>query len=268
MLVRRCVAALAACLMLLPVAHAWGPLGHRVVAELAQRHLDPKAEAEVEHLLALDHTRSLADIANWPDQIRNDPSQRTLWKQTAPLHYIDFASGPACDYVPARDCPGGRCVVAALDHYVAVLGDRAAPDAVRLQALKFVVHFIGDEHQPLHANYQQDRGGNTYQVQMDGRGTQLHRVWDSGMLDTRHLDWQQYADRLDAEGPVTLPPAEPPYDDAFAQWAEESCRITRGIYPPNHKIGAAYVQAELPVAETRLREAGRRLAEVLNLTLG
>ena len=265
---RRLTTALLACLIIAPV-QAWGPLGHSVVAELAQRHLSPAAEAEVERLLAPDHTRSLADIASWPDQIQDDPAQATLWKQTRPLHYIDFRTGD-CNYTPPRDCKDGECVVAGLQHYVAVLDDRSQPDAARLEALKFVVHFAGDIHQPLHAGSRDDKGGNTYQVQFEGKGTNLHRVWDSGLLKTRGLDWQAYAQRLDAQGPVSMPLPIAPLDNPYAQWAEESCRITAetGFYPADRKISQAYVDAELPVAEMRLREGGRRLAEVLNLTLG
>jgi hypothetical protein len=93
---RRIAAALFATLAIAPVAEAWGPLGHSVVAELAQRHLSPAAKAEMEHLLALDHTTSLADIASWPDEIRNDPNQQALWKETRPLHYIDFRDPTVC----------------------------------------------------------------------------------------------------------------------------------------------------------------------------
>lgn len=266
-LARRAIAILLAALVIAPV-QAWGPLGHSVVAELAQRHLSPAAEAEVERLLAPDHTRSLADIASWPDQIQNDPAQAALWKQTRGLHYIDFVHGD-CNYVPPRDCKDGVCVVAGLQHYVAVLGDRSQSDDVRREALKFVVHFVGDIHQPLHAGSRDDKGGNTYQVQFEGKGSNLHKVWDSGMLKTRGLDVQAYAQTLDAHGPVSLPWPIVPLDNPYAQWAEESCGITAGagFYPASHKIDQAYVDAELPVAEARLREAGRRLAEVLNLAL-
>lgn len=263
---------LAAAVLLFSVAtlaQAWGPLGHSVVAELAQRHLSPAAEAEVERLLAPEHTKSLADIANWPDQMQDDPAMANLWKQTRSQHYINFRGGSACDYVPPRDCREGRCVVAALQYYVGVLGDRSKPDGERRQALKFVVHFVGDVHQPLHAGYRDDKGGNAYQVQFDGTGTNLHKVWDSGMLYTRNLDWQGYAQRLDSAVPVTLPPPIAPLDNVYAQWAEESCRITAepGFYPADHKITSAYVGTWLPVADQRLREAGRRLAEVLNIAL-
>ncbi|ULU25235.1 S1/P1 nuclease [Dyella terrae] len=263
---RRTVAAALICFALAPAAHAWGQLGHSVVADLAQRHLSPAAEAEVERLLAPDHTKSLADIASWPDEIRNDPTKDALWKQTNGLHYINFISGD-CNYTPPRDCKGDRCVVAGIDLYVQILGDKSQPDAARLEALKFVVHFIGDEHQPLHAGSRDDKGGNEYQVQFNDKGTNLHSVWDSGMLKTSGLDYKAYADKLESEGTVTLPQPIPPYDNAYAQWAEESCAISRDIYPNGHKIDQAYVDKELPVAELRLREAGRRLAEVLNLTL-
>ena len=106
-------------------------------------------------------------------------------------------------------------------------------------------------------------------MQFEGKGSNLHRVWDSGMLGTRGLDWQAYAAKLDAEAPAPLPAPIALLDDPYAQWAEESCRATAvaGLYPDGHKIGQAYVNAELPVAENRLRIAGRRLAAVLNLAL-
>ncbi|HET6804905.1 MAG TPA: S1/P1 nuclease [Frateuria sp.] len=264
MSLRRTAVLLLACFLLAPAARAWGPDGHRIVADLAQRHLSPAAEARVERLLAPEHTRRLADVANWADDIQDDPSQQALWKATRSLHYINFRSR-ACDYQPPRDCRDGRCVVQGLAHYVAVLGDRSQDAAARREALKFVVHFVGDLHQPLHAGYRDDKGGNLYQVQFQGQGSNLHRVWDSGMLRSRGLDWQDYAQLLDARGPVALAPAT---EAPFAAWAEESCRLSRDIYPDGHTVDAAYTQAQLPLAERRLREAGQRLAELLNRTLG
>jgi hypothetical protein len=264
MFLRRSAVFLLACFLLVPDAHAWGPDGHRIVAELAQRHLSPAAEAQVERLLGPEHTRRLADVATWADDIQDDPSQRALWKATRSLHYINFGDRD-CDYQPPRDCREGRCVVEGLAHYVAVLGDRSQSEDARREALKFVVHFVGDVHQPLHAGYRPDKGGNTYQVQFRDQGSNLHRVWDSGMLRTRGLDWQTYAKRLDARGMVALPPVA---GAPFAAWAEESCRLTRDIYPDGHTVGAAYVGTQLPVAERRLRQAGRRLAQLLNRTLG
>lgn len=254
------------CLLVAPAAMAWGPLGHRVVAALAWSQMTPTARAAVTKLLASGDAGKLVDIASWADHLRHDPDHQRLWKRTRRMHYINFSSSD-CQYKPARQCQNGECVVAAIEHYEAILANRDLPASQRLRALKFVVHFIGDEHQPLHAGYRHDAGGNFFQVQFDGEGSNLHRVWDSGMLDTRGLTWKAYAKRLQAEGPVNLPAAEPGVKPPV-QWAEESCRITRDIYPSSHKIGAAYTHKWLPVADRRLREAGARLAGVLNRILG
>ncbi|MBB3225902.1 hypothetical protein FHW69_000492 [Luteibacter sp. Sphag1AF] len=251
-----------------PSAHAWGANGHRIVADLASRQLTPQTRAVVERLLHAEGAQSMSDIASWADELRDNPETRDLGKATGPLHYINFADD-TCTYVPPRDCADGRCVVGGLEKYVAILGDARASDTDRAQALNFVVHFVGDAHQPLHGGYRDDKGGNDYQVQMDGKGSNLHRVWDSGMINTRNLKWQQYAQNLADDGPVTLPPPIAPLDNPYAQWAEESCRITRdgGVYPKGHVIDDAYVAAELPIADRRLREAGKRLADLLNRTL-
>ncbi len=266
---RRLTFALLAIALTVPVVRAWGPEGHRIVADLAQSRLSPSAEAEVERLLAPEHTTQLADVANWADDLRHDPQQQALWKRTRPLHYINFRD-PHCHYLPPRDCPDGRCVVGALDYYVKVLGNRHNSDAQRRQALKFVVHFVGDVHQPLHAGYRDDKGGNDYQVQFQGKPGNLHRVWDSGMLSSRHLAEPAYAAELQARGAVGLPTPISPLDNRYAQWAEESCAATAqaGFYPDGHTVGQAYIDAELPLAERRLRLAGRRLAQVLNQSLG
>jgi len=263
---RRILAGLLAALAVAPAVHAWGRQGHAIVAELAQRRLSPAAEAEVERLLAPEHTRSLADIASWADELRGDDSRADLAKATGKLHYINFRADD-CVYVPPRDCADGQCVVGGLDRYVAVLADRTQPDAARLEALKFVVHFVGDVHQPLHAGYRDDKGGNAYQVQFQDKGTNLHSVWDSGLLGTHGKDWRDYAQELDARPAETMPAPIAPRDNVYAQWAEQSCAATRGIYPEGHKIDDAYVAAELPLAERQLRVAGVRLAEVLNRAL-
>lgn len=247
---------------------AWGDIGHRIVADLAWRQLDPTAKAEVARLLRVDGSDSLPDIASWPDHLRDMPGKEALGKATGTLHYVNIRDDK-CHYVPPRDCADGRCVVGGLEKYVAILRDRHNSDAERAEALKFVVHFVGDVHQPLHAGNRDDKGGNEYQVQFDGKGTNLHRVWDSQMLYTRDLKWQAYADRLADEGKVKLPRPIAPLDNPYAQWAEESCKIVagRGFYPDGHRVDDAYVAKNLPIAETRLREAGKRLADLLNKTL-
>jgi len=263
---------LLACVLLgtAPAALAWGPLGHRIVADLAAPQLTPVARAEVDRLLASEHAASLADVADWADRLRDDPAPEmaALAKETAPLHYVNMHG--SCVFKPAEDCPDGQCVVHAINHYAAILGDRRLPTAVRAQALNFVVHFVGDAQQPLHAGYKDDKGGNEVRVQFAGSGSNLHRVWDSGLLSTRHLDAAEYAVLLDRQGPLDPPGAIAPFANLPAQWVEQSCRIVMddGVYPFGHRIGAAYVERMRPIAERQLRLGGARLAALLNRVLG
>ena len=244
------------------LAMAWGPGGHRIVAELAARQLTPATQAQVRRLLAVSHDRTLADVATWADDLRNDRTQHALARASANLHYVNFADS-SCHYDAPRDCPGGRCVVAAIERYARVLGDASRSDAERAEALRFLVHLVGDAHQPLHAGYRHDRGGNRYQVQLNGRGSNLHAVWDTPVLSSRRLGWQAHAKAL------ARPPL-PRVGGTAAQWAEESCRATRdaGIYPRGHRIDKAYLTRMRPLAERRVREAAARLATLLNRTLG
>jgi hypothetical protein len=101
-------------------------------------------------------------------------------------------------------------------------------------------------------------------VRWHGRGSNLHRIWDSAMLDTAHLSAARYARKLEAETTPIATAGTP------EEWAEESCRLDRdgGVYPTSHTIGQGYVKRELPIAEQRLRQAGARLAELLNRDLG
>jgi hypothetical protein len=253
--------ALSLLLVLPTLAQAWGPAGHRIVASLAERELTPIAHVEVRRLLALTQDEELADIADWADELRDDPRQRMLWRSTARMHFVNFAKAD-CRYVEQRDCPDGRCAVGAIERNARVLGDRSRPDDQRAEALRFLVHFVADVHQPLHAGYRHDGGGNGRQLRVDGRGTNLHALWDTPVLQVRGESWRRHAARL-AREPL------PAVRGTAARWAEESCRITRddGIYPRTRRIDARYLQQMRPLAERRVREAAARLAALLNGSL-
>lgn len=247
--------------MLPSIVLAWGPAGHRMVATLAENQVDTRTHAEIQHLLGVLGATSLADIANWADEMRGDPAQRERSRATSRLHYINFTDS-RCHYEPAKICVGGQCVVAAINHYAAVLGDRSATDFTRADALRFLVHFVGDSHQPLHAGYRPDRGGNNYQVRFNGKGTNLHAIWDSQVLASRHLRWNDYARRLER-------PSISDEDQEPVIWAEQSCRIThdKGFYPRGRTIDKAYLDRMRPIAERQIRLAGKRLADLLERTL-
>ncbi len=242
-------------------AFAWGARGHRIIAAMAEARLDAPVDAEVKRLLAVTGAGELADVAAWADELREETPQSPLAKATTKLHYINFADS-ACRYEAARDCPGGQCVVAAIDRYAAILAERSRPDAERAEALRFLVHFVGDAHQPLHAGYRDDRGGNNFQVQLDGKGTNLHSVWDFDVLKTRRLGWRRHAEALQ-------PPRREAARGTPRDWAEASCRLTRdgGIYPRSRKLGPRYLAAMQPVAEQRLQRAAIELAAVIQRAL-
>lgn len=244
------------------VARAWSEAGHRIVAAMAEVRLTPGVGKQVHALLAVSGAQSMADVAGWADDVRNDPQQRALARATTKLHFINFTDS-ACRYDAARDCPGGQCIVAGIDHYTAVLADRRRSDTERAEALRFLVHFVGDVHQPLHAGYRSDRGGNDHQVQFDGKGSNLHAIWDTQVLRSRRLGWRAYADAIQPRPDFRA--GGTPRD-----WAEESCRMSRddGLYPRTRKVGKAYLDRMRPLAERRLRQAAVRLADRLEGALG
>ena len=232
---------------------AFGGVGHRLIAELAEAQLTPAARAEATRLLALEPGATLVSVSTWADE------NRTLG--TAAWHYLNFPRGEPCQYQPARLCIEGNCVVGALETQLALLAS-AATDAERLTALKYVLHLVADVHQPLHAGFFDDRGGNSYQLQAYDRGTNLHALWDTGMV----INWPG------GEGVFRQAVKAAPAPDAQgmpALWAEESCRIVaqEGFYPEKRTLEPAYPQRWGATLVQRVQAASQRLAGVLNAAL-
>ncbi len=231
-------------------AWSWGSDAHQLVARIAQRGLTSKAQQEVQKLLDQEPGSTLQSISTWADETRNPA--------TAAWHYINFPKGD-CHYDQARDCPDGKCVVDAINRQIEVLKTDADP-LRRLHAVKYVVHLVGDVHQPLHAGWGEDRGGNSYQLQAFMRGSNLHAFWDSGMI--------RYYKELDSNWSQTVvqhagTEAVKPW--AVRQAAEESCEIVRQdtFYPPR-TVGSDYAEQYQSTLAQRLSMAGSRLAQVLN----
>lgn len=248
-------------------ALAWRERGHQVVAEVAQARLAPATRADVARLLALESASRLSEVANWADELRRAGGARA--KATERWHFVNFGEG--CRYAPARDCPDGNCIIGAIHRQALVLGDRRRPDTERLEALKWLVHLVGDAHQPLHASAR-DQGGNHFQVQLDGKGSNLHAVWDLALPDRLVAaaggDPATYAATLPvgtrSESGVATGPGQ-----QAAHWAIESCELVDSaqIFPSTHVIGASYLDAQAPLAAMRLRRAGERLATLLDAVL-
>jgi len=235
-------------------AYAWGADGHRLVAEAAEGQLSASARAEVARLLAAEPGATLASISTWADEVRSPT--------TASWHYMNFPRDAGCIYSADRMCIEGMCVVGAIERQVAVLASKA-PDEARLKSLKYVVHFVADVHQPLHAGFADDRGGSSFQLQAYGRGTNLHALWDSGLIG----QWPGGLPALRAA--IAASPASESAKLAPAAWAEESCRVVAadGYYPPGRQLDPEYGQRWSATLTQRLAFAARRQATVLNEAL-
>lgn len=242
-------------------ALAWSAFGHRLVAQLAYAQLSDPVRAEVDALLALEPDADIATIAPWPDEIRSNPG----YEHTGPFHYVNFPSG-TCSYQASRDCRDGACIIAALPQYVAQLGDASLPASQRLEALKFVVHLVGDAHQPLHAGNRPDRGGNRFQVRVGDEGSNLHAVWDYHVLKYADLGLKAYRERLAPRVAATAPGSLDIED-----WAEASCTLLdqENLYPARPgKLPKGYLKRTNPIAEQQIVLAAARLSATLESTLG
>lgn len=268
---------------------AWGAEGHRMIGDIASRHLTAAAAQRVADLLKDDRLadgepsgrRTLGEIANWADELKDTPRG----KRSGSWHYDNI---PVCGTTDRSTyCKGGNCASAQLERHIAILGNPRATRRHRNEALKWVVHLTGDIHQPLHAANRQDRGGNLVQVAFFGErdnppyGTlNLHAIWDVHLLR-----------RLVAErgGRETL--AAPTLDETerrrlsggrLSDWVAESHAIAKtivySVIPARLSCGGhvddviaideAYFALAAPVIESQIGKAGLRLARVLNETLG
>ena len=265
------VIALAAAFVPAP-ALAWGKTGHRVVAAIADTQLSGLARAQIEQILG--PGQSLADVANWPDEMRSAPG--VFWQKTAtPWHYVTV-NGIIYDHAP----PEGDALEA-LGRFSKTLHDPNASLTDKQLALRFIVHLVGDLHQPLHVGKCCDRGANDVKVTWFGKPTNLHAVWDSQIVDDEQLSFTELAAKLvrhtSAEDVVSW------WDINPRDWVSESAEVREQIYaniPPPAKLkdgkkpkkgeqplpdlSYGYVYKFTPVMERRLQQAGVRLAAYLN----
>jgi S1/P1 Nuclease len=183
---------------------------------------------------------------------------------------IHPSAGEPRDYDANRDCPHDDCVVAKIEEFERVLSDHQKPDRERLEALKYLVHFIGDVHQPLHASNDHDRGGNDVAVMFMGLPTNLHAVWDSSITAPAVKgDERSYALQLVRE--ITPAKRRRWSRGDPVSWANESHRIAaRVIYkllPHGGTLPDSYGNEALPIVNEQLERAGVRLGMVLNTSL-
>jgi nuclease S1 len=247
-------------------AWAWGRIGHRVISRLAEKQLSPKAKAGIVELLM--PGESLANASVWADEHRRD------LPKSAPWHYVDVPlDEPRYHSIFAGDVPERGYVVDKIHDFKVVVKDSSRSLEERRVALRFLVHFVEDLHMPMHVGDNNDKGGNRTQVRFFDRGTNMHSLWDSGMIeyicDTEDY-WLRDLAVLD-----TPPARESAMKGTVEDWATESLLASRRAYlvpetgkrlKSGQKLGDAYLDANLPVMRRRLYQASVRLAMVLNQT--
>lgn len=243
---------------------AWGPLGHRLTARLAERHLNPKAKAAIVALLEPGESMAVASL--WADDHRRDV------KGSGPWHYVDVPlDQDRYDDRFAGPEPQKGYIIPKIREFRTILKDPARPVEERRQALRFLLHLVEDLHMPMHVGDNQDRGGNDTQVRFFDQGTNMHRLWDSDIIERAGRDEEKWLAELIAMDT----------DEARSQvmagdiedWATESLLAARQAYrdptsgqkiKKGQKLADAYQAANLPIAHQRLYRAGVRLAMVLN----
>lgn len=241
-------------------ALGWGQTGHRVTGEIAEEYLTRRARREIRRILP--HGESLAEASTWADFMRS--RREPFWREEAgPFHYVTVPQGKTYAETGAPD--RGDAVVA-LERFARVLRNDSASREEKQLALRFAVHIIGDLHQPLHAGNGTDRGGNDFKVTYFGQPTNLHSVWDSGLINRQQLSYTEKANWLGAKISRSEAKSWSTIDPLI--WIEESVAIRDTIYPNTDRISWAYGFEHQATVDRRLQMAGVRIAAWLNEVLG
>jgi hypothetical protein len=244
----------AACLI------SWGVTGHRTVGKIAENHLTVKAKGAVNELLG---TVSLADVSTWADEVRSQPEYR----HTGSWHFLNLPLGLSFpDFEKRVEGMTVENVYSALLNEEHILGGKTTTREQKTEALKFIVHFVGDLHQPMHISRAEDKGGNTIQLNYEGQGTNLHSLWDTKLLEHEGLTYEQLADKYDHASTAQIRQWQ---SDPLIKWIWESYEVSSRLYAEidsmkGRSIDESYYQAHIPIIRQRIEQAGIRLAGVLN----
>lgn len=237
---------------------AWGATGHRVVGLIAERHLTKKAKKNIELVLG---TETLAEVSNYMDFIKSDNSYRHMnaW------HYATIPDGKTYE---EAGTPEQGDVIQTINRLIDELTTKKFTDEDEAFAIKSLVHLIGDIHQPLHVGNGEDRGGNDVKLEYFWSSSNLHRAWDSGIIDRQQYSYTEYVDWIDhaSESQVNEWGSLEVLD-----WATESVEYRKQCYetlPENMKLSYRYDFDNIELVNQRLLQAGLRLAAVLNKIYG
>lgn len=239
---------------------SWGGTGHRAIGKIASNHLTSDATAAVQELLG---TESLAEVSTWADEIRMKPE----FKYTTPWHYINLPLG--LNYRQFKEKVESMTndnVYSAMLKQEKILADKSETKEKRAEALKFIVHFVGDLHQPMHVSRAEDQGGNTIQLNYNGKGTNLHSLWDSRLIEHQGLNYEEIVNKYDHASAKEIRKWQ---KAALVVWMWESYQISSKLYAEvdqmkDRTLEAGYDEKHYAIIEKRMQQAGLRLAGLLN----
>lgn len=234
-------------------AFGWGMIGHRVVGGVAWENLTARSKAEVQELLGKE---SMPMSANWADFIKSD----SRWDVANPWHYVNFPKG-AKTYNFQKASKEGD-ILQAIVFFEKILRDKKQSKEKRAIALKFLVHLVGDIHQPLHAGLAEDWGGNKIEVTWFKTESNLHRVWDEHLVEYQQLSYTEYVNELNKMAEKDKAKL---MRGTVLDWSMESLALLDSCYEPGvKKLGYDYNFKHVGTLNRRLLEGGLRLAGLLN----
>lgn len=238
----------------------WGVTGHRVVAEIAQRHLSGKAKKELKKLIGRE---SLQQWANWPDFIKSDTTH--VWDMASKWHYVNIAGDlPKDEFLNKLKNLQGENLYTQIKAMAAQLKDKMLSQEKRQIALRFLIHFVGDLHQPLHVGREEDKGGNDIKVSWFDKQTNLHSVWDGSLVDFQQYSYTEYAHYLDIAATDVVKVWK---QSSLEEWFYESYSLANKVYasvPADGKLGFRYNYIFQKDLDLQLLKGGVRLAELIN----
>ena len=240
---------------------AWSADGHTSIGILAISQLQAESRRELESLIGPLDDHAMEKACNWPDEIRETEE----WDWSARFHYINIPRGDFV-YLESRDCPDQQCATQAIKRYAAELADREAPREQRMQAFAWLCHLVGDLHQPLHAGFEDDRGGNNFDIIFKGEQMNLHGFWDFELINQHAGSWQNLV-RLLSTSPVTEATSNWS-PEMVNDWTNESHKLAKHtVYPATKNIDEIYLQKSWERAQKQISSAATRLALIINTEL-
>ncbi len=231
----------------------WGQIGHRATGDIAEQYLTKKAAKEVKRVLGHE---SLAEVSTWMDEVRSDGA----YDHMAPWHYVTIPEGET--YETAEKNEDGD-IIWAINKVVKELKAGDLSEKEEAENLKILVHLVGDLHQPLHVGNGTDRGGNDVKVEWFRENSNLHRVWDSEMIDDKQLSFTELSGFINHP---TKKQIEQWQNSSVLEWAYESQDLLPQVYemPNNKELSYEYSYKNWDTVEMRLLKAGVRLAGLIN----